>query len=681
MLRTLCRRLLCTASRPIRRTHRLALEPLEDRAVPATFLVINSADNLLPGSLRYAVTQANLPGNGGSTIEITPQVVAPITLTSGEMPITSNMTIRNDSGAPLEIHQATANARVFHLGRGAGNVTLTGVSSGSILTLDGGLASGGNGGGILVDGASSTLTLSYVDVLGNSASALSGAGGNGGGIYSPGQVVLDHSAIGSTASPNTATNQGGGVWAGAGLTLTASSIVGNQAGSDGGGVVASAGNVSLDNGSSVSSNQAPNGLGGGIDVPTGTVLVSGGSQVDGNSARDVGGILVGAVAHAGDDAVEVSSGSTVNGNSSTAVVSVSTGDFGGGGIAAMTTGNVTISASQVSNNHSVGMYSGGIVVGLGSVTVTAGSQIDGNTNRGPGGGIAANFAGIVTVSGASQVDHNTGAAIGGGIVNFAGPRGGVVITGGSQVDNNVLTNAETLQQAIGVFLQVVATNGPVSKFATAVGGQGGAALLAALKQTQATSIPPLVQDLQWVTRILPSGPVVTGGGIGTLLAPITVGGNSEVDGNVAGQRVQGASSRSVGSGGGLFTLLGPITVEDSSVDANQARQGDGGGIYNGLGFLNLQSATINDNIALRDGGGVWNGGLLEASKTTFSNNSAGRDGGGLYNAHAARAVLIDCLFQGNDAGRHGGAIDNHGWLLPIGVDYADNTPDDLSWWG
>jgi hypothetical protein len=41
------------------------------------------------------------------------------------------------------------------------------------------------------------------------------------------------------------------------------------------------------------------------------------------------------------------------------------------------------------------MYSGGIVVGLGDVTVTDGSQIDGNTNHGPGGGIAANFFGTV----------------------------------------------------------------------------------------------------------------------------------------------------------------------------------------------------------------------------------------------------------------------------------------------
>lgn len=672
MFRSLSRRLRAPKST---RTCRLrpSLEILEDRLVPATFLVTNPTDNLDPGSLRYAITEANLPGNQGSTIEITPQVNGPINLTGGELPIESNMTIRNDSGAPLEIHQATAGARVFHVGQTVTDVTITGVGSGSVLTLDGGQADGGNGGGILVDGASSTLTLSYVNVAGNSATAFSGEGGNGGGVYSAGEVVLDHSTIGSATSANTATNQAGGVWAGTGLTLTASSIAGNQAGSDGGGVVVNAGDVELSNGSSVTDNQAANGQGGGIDVATGSVVISGGSHVDGNSARDVGGILVGAVAHAGDDAVDVSGGSTVNGNSSTAVLSVAAGDFGGGGIAAVTTGNVVITASQVNNNHSVGMYSGGIVVGLGSVTVTDGSEVDGNSNNGPGGGIAANFGGVVTVSGGSQVDNNTGAAIGGGIVNFAGPAGGVVVSGGSQVDGNVLTNAETLPQAIDVFLQVLAAKGGAGSFAGAVGGPGGSAL-----QQAQTATAPLLHEVAAAVRHLPSGPLVAGGGIGTLLAPITVSGDSEVDGNVAGQRVTGGNPRSVGTGGGIFSVLGHITVDRGGVDGNQARQGDGGGIFNAFGFVDLLSATIDDNIALRDGGGIWNGGLLAATDTTLSNNSAGRDGGGLYNADRALALVLDSIFQGNYAGQHGGAIDNQGWLLPINVTFLDNTPNDVS---
>src|SRR5262249_38483255 len=81
------------------RASRLALELLEDRLVPSTFLVTDSLDNPLPGSLRYAIAQANLPGNGGSTVDITPQVTSPIVLANGELPINAGMTIRNDSGA------------------------------------------------------------------------------------------------------------------------------------------------------------------------------------------------------------------------------------------------------------------------------------------------------------------------------------------------------------------------------------------------------------------------------------------------------------------------------------------------------------------------------------------------------------------------------------------------------
>ena len=85
-------------------------ESLESRLVLSTFLVTNPSDNLAPGSLRYAITQANLPGNEGSTVKFTPQVAGPIVLTGGELSISDNMTIRNDSGAPLEIRQSTATA-------------------------------------------------------------------------------------------------------------------------------------------------------------------------------------------------------------------------------------------------------------------------------------------------------------------------------------------------------------------------------------------------------------------------------------------------------------------------------------------------------------------------------------------------------------------------------------------
>src|SRR5581483_1598266 len=98
-----------------------------------------------------------------------------------------------------------------------------------------------------------------------------------------------------------------------------SSVSDNQA-LNGGGIYAASADITLDGGSSVSHNKAPNGFGGGINVDVGSVVVQGGSQVDGNSASNEGGIRVGAVEKLRIDAVQVVGGSTVNGNSSTATV-------------------------------------------------------------------------------------------------------------------------------------------------------------------------------------------------------------------------------------------------------------------------------------------------------------------------------------------------------------------------
>jgi hypothetical protein len=663
MIRTFWQRLVqSVAMTPSRRRQnlRLSLEVLEDRLVPSTFLVTNVSDNLNPGSLRYAIKQANLPGNANSTVEITPQVTGPIVLSLGELSINASTAIINDSGSPLEIRQNTANARVFQVGPNAGTVTITGGPS-SEITIDGGVASGGNGGGILVDSASTNLTLSFVDVVSNEA------GSDGGGIYSAGSVILNNSIVAE-----------------------------NWAGGNGGGIFVNDGNVSLNNDSSVSRNQAPDGKGGGINVQLGTVTVNSGSQVNNNTAKDVGGIEVANVPQLQDNAVSVVGGSEVNGNSSTATVNPFTGDFGGGGIAVEAFGNVYISASQVSNNHTVGMYSGGIVVALGSVTVTDGSQIDGNTNNGPGGGIAANFLGTITVTGGSQVDGNTGGAIGGGIVNFAGPLGGVVVTNGSQVDNNVLTNGETIGQALAVFVAYASSPPILDQFATLLNSPEGAALLAALPQIQGEV------GLYGQVAATPSGLpgfLTGGGGIGTMVAPISIEGDSEVDSNLAGLRVSGVNAFSIGLGGGLFSLLGTIQVSEAAVEGNQALYGSGGGIFDRMGLVRLDHATVENNTAALGGGDIWSGGGLFANFSTVMGGTAGGVGGGLMNEGLAILLnstirsnqalvgggitnlgeigFLDSTVTNNTALLTGGGIANNGTLVPINSIFAGNDPNNV----
>lgn len=541
------------------RTYRLAIDVLEDRTTPSTFLVTNDSDPrgaLVRGSLRWAITQASLARNQGSTVEITPAVQGTITLHAGELRISSSMTIQNASGAPVTIQQETPNARVFHV---TGNsltttVTIAGDSAASSLTLTGGQARNGNGGGILVDNSQNFLTLQYVNVTGNSAAqasnSRSGTKGNGGGIYSNGTVTLDHSSVSfNTASgPNGATGHAGGVYSAQGVTLFA-------------------------------------------------------SHVDSNAARDAGGILN------AFGSVEVVNGSTVNGNTSTGHT-FTLGDLGGGGITQLN-GNVVISQSQVNDNKTVGMYSGGIVILIGGVTVTDGSQVNGNANNGPGGGIAANFGGAVVVANGSQVSGNRGAGLGGGIVNFS-ETFGVIVADHSQVADNTLTSAQNSGVAIGGLATLGSS--PSTQRSVLLGGRGNTALTAALQ----LFINVCRQKVPLLTQALDAFPANTtdqvGGGIATVLAgPIVVNGQSTISGNHFAQQGSGAS---IGDGGGLFAILGPITIDDSTISGNQAT-GDGGGIWNGHS-LTVSNSTVTQNQA---GAGGLGGGIFNAELATFTSSN------------------------------------------------------------
>ena len=352
------------------RARRSAFEVLEGRITPTTFLVVNALDGPgagPSGSLRSAINLADQSGDTNDIVVITPNVKGSIALNSGELTIDTSLTVENRSGGPIEIRQGTPGQRVFDVTSDslATRVNIGAASGLEEVTIAGGNVSTGNGGGILVENPANVLTLTNVSLVGNSAglASSSDAARNGGGIDSSGRVVLVQSTVGTAVSPNQTSGNGGGIWAGAGLSMTASTVIGNQAGTNGGGLYVNSGAATIVSGSSVSGNTALKGTAGGLYVADGNTTVSL-SCIDDNRAMDVGGINE----VKGD--VQVVDGSEVNWNSSTAALNVSNGDFGGGGISEGV-GNVFVSRSQVSYNHSIGMYSSGIVVGLGSVTVLA----------------------------------------------------------------------------------------------------------------------------------------------------------------------------------------------------------------------------------------------------------------------------------------------------------------------
>src|SRR5262249_36427152 len=147
------------------------------------------------GSLRDQLAQAQ----PGDTVVFARHLHGTITLTSGELQVGQNVTIRGPGADRLAISGNHA-ARVLEVSGGA-DVSLSG------LTLEDGLANGpdsgslsGNGGGIYVDGAA-TLTLIDAVVTGNTANAASAdtghfafVAGSGGGIYNAGTLTILDSA-------------------------------------------------------------------------------------------------------------------------------------------------------------------------------------------------------------------------------------------------------------------------------------------------------------------------------------------------------------------------------------------------------------------------------------------------------------------------------------------------------
>lgn len=194
---------------------RPSLEPLEDRAVPAVFPVTTLAD-AGAGSLRQAIVDAN-DRPGSDRIEFGPSVRGTITLTSGELSITDDLTVNGPGADTLTVSGNNA-SRIFAID---GTTALVSVSL-SGMSLVSGRAE--RGGGILVSQA--VLEILSCVLAGNFATGA--RFGGGGGIYSSlGTLTVARSTLsGNVASPSA----GGAIYNFMGtLTVTGSVLSGNSA--------------------------------------------------------------------------------------------------------------------------------------------------------------------------------------------------------------------------------------------------------------------------------------------------------------------------------------------------------------------------------------------------------------------------------------------------------------------
>jgi hypothetical protein len=254
-------------------------ELLEGRALLSTLTVTNTRDSG-KSSLRYAIAQAeNDLANDAIVFNISKKDkgynsstgIWTITLTSGELDITTGLTIEGPGAGQLTISGGNQ-FRVFEV-NARDPVFLSGltVSNGNGMVYTGLSQYHGDGGGIL---NLSTLTLIGCVVSGNDAFA--GGGTNyGGGICNAGNLTISGCTVSNNYAEGANTNFdsgfGGGIYNAGTLTVSNSTLSGNDAQLGDGGGIYNAGTLTV-TGSTVSGNFADS-TGGGI-YNAGTLTVS-----------------------------------------------------------------------------------------------------------------------------------------------------------------------------------------------------------------------------------------------------------------------------------------------------------------------------------------------------------------------------------------------------------------------
>jgi hypothetical protein len=566
---------------------RPCLEALEDRTVPSTLMVLNNLDSGA-GSLRDAIKYAS----SGDTILFAPSLDGQtIALSSGELAISKSLDIEGP-GASLLAISGNNHSRIFDVSQNQKAVAVTIAG----LTIENGLGSGGEGGGIL--NVSSTLTLNN-DVLSNNEALGNSANGN-----------LGQPAYGNFGEGGAISNRNGAT-----LIVSGSKFSGNQALRSGsparGGAIYNTGSTATVTGSTFSSNlvQGGNGYiaessGGAIsNFAGGAALTVSGCTFSGNEvlSSDGGLALGGAIYNYTAIATVTNSTFTGNlaqgGNGPTAPTGLSIIAVGlGGAIGNDVDATLSVSGSTFTGNEAHG-----------GSNIAAGPNVTGVGNGSGGGLFNVGFATVTSCTFTSNEAVGGNDNTGGASVQRMGNGFG----GG--IDTSVFFgNAQSLN-----------VTGCTFTSNQAVGGTGN------------------------------TGGVLTGdgagGGLASRLGATATVTDSTFTGNSATGGAGGAGqSGGDGLGGGIANLGGAsFIVSGCTLSGNQATggaggaganggNGFGGGLYNdGTSALTISDSTISGNVA--EGGAAGSDGTAGLGK-----------GGGVYNAGAISIDGLTAIF-GNQA--------------------------------
>jgi len=375
-------------------------------------------------SLREAIAFANFVGDAdgvnGSVDTITFaagvgdafETGGTITLTMGELEITSDVTIAGDVDSD-DTPDVTIDA-------GGANRALL-VESESTVAVDGLILTNGSEseGGAVHVAEDASFTFTDGEISDNDAPSYGGglyanngatvyienslitdndSNDYGGGIYLDGATLTVHN---STISGNYAADQGGGIQAidGSSITITDSLIHDNTAmGQTGGGIDLLSGSSATITDSTVSQNMAGSD-GGGIYVDSDATLTVTGASIRQNNAELTGGGIY-------NKGTATLTDTSVNDNS------VNAGSAGG--IYNYSGGTLTVTDSTVSENGSFGP--GGGIVNLGGATLTNVTVDSNSVYSGGGGGIYNRLGATLTLTNATISNHSV-SDYGGGILS------------------------------------------------------------------------------------------------------------------------------------------------------------------------------------------------------------------------------------------------------------------------
>lgn len=554
----------------------VALSALSSAALaaqPADFTVDTTLDtqDAMPGdglcadmagmcSLRAAIQEANALG-GASVIDLAP----------GASYGLDGMGAGEDLGATGDL-DVSAMIRLQGMGAnidGLGLDRVFDVMPGAALwlsdvTLTGGAVTDASGGAIRSAG-----DLRLVDAQISGSSAL-GVGASGGAVFNDAGTTL---ILRATLSGNASTRAGGAVEANAGQTVIGWSDLSDNTTGDGpgnGGAfhLTGAGSVAISY-STISGNVAGREGGGVWNSATGFMTLDACTITDndalGMAADDGGGGVF------NDGGVLVISDSTITDNRAMM------GSGSGGGVFNQL-GDVTIWTTTIARNTSA-RAGGGVEANLGATTIVDSTLRANTTGNAPGngGGLHLTGAGDVLLDGVTVVGNAAGAE-GGGVWNSA--TGTMTITA-SRIGRNVAHGAAADQGGGGVFNDggslAIDTSLIAENVADGAAGSGGG-VFNNLGSTVITS-----------TELRANVSMRAGGGV-----EANVGWTSLEGCLLTGNRTGAAP----GNGGGLhLTGAGTVEITGSGVRNNTAAA-EGGGLWNSpTGTMTVTRTRVTGNMA------------------------------------------------------------------------------------